>query len=183
MRFTSVWTTARIEPTTSDSTRQHPDRRTPVVTLERQGDHEHPQHGGERGRLADRGHERGDVVRRTLVDVGRPHVERHGRHLEAESDDQQGDAGQHRAGRHRRATPWSANERDDLADVGRAGAAVDERDAVQEERRGEAAEHEVLDARLLARRAVAVGGGEHVRAPATASRDRGTARSGRSPKP
>ncbi len=51
---------------------------------------------------------------------------------------------------------------DDLADVGGAGAAVEQRDPVEEERRREAAEHEVLHAALLAPAAAPIGGGEHV---------------------
>ena len=68
-------------------------------------------------------------------------------------------------------------------EVRRAGRAVDEGDAVEEERRREAAEDEVLHPALLALRAAPVAGGQHVEAPATSSRARGTGRSGRWPAP
>ena len=73
---------------------------------------------------------------------------------------------------------------DHLADVRRARAAVDERDAVEEERRREPAEHEVLDARLRRSAIAAPVARRRARtARATASRGRGTARSGRWPTP
>ena len=50
----------------------------------------------------------------------------------------------------------------DAGEVGRAGRAVDERDAVEEHRRRERAEQEVLEAGLLRREAPAVERGEHV---------------------
>ena len=46
---------------------------------------------GERRRLHRRGHEGGHDRRRAFVGVGRPHVERHGRDLEAEADGEQAD--------------------------------------------------------------------------------------------
>ena len=50
----------------------------------------------------------------------------------------------------------------DAGEVGRAGPAVDERDAVEEHRRRERAEQEVLEPGLLRRGAAAVERGEHV---------------------
>ena len=46
-------------------------------------------HGGELGRGGEEG---GDRRRRALVDVGRPHVERHGGDLEGEADQQEHEA-------------------------------------------------------------------------------------------
>ena len=57
---------------------------------ERQEGHvEHPEERGERRHLRPGRHERRHARRRPLVGVGRPHVERHRRHLEAEADGQQ----------------------------------------------------------------------------------------------
>ena len=127
--------------------RQHPHDRTPIVAVERQRHDEHADHRRERRGLADRCHERRHRCRGALVHVRCPHVERGGRHLEAEADHQQCDA------RHRQrlVVEWchrALEHAHDLADVGRARGAVDEGDAVEEERRREATEHEVLDARL-----------------------------------
>ena len=106
---------------------------------------EDPQQPGERPRLGHRGHEAGDRGRRALVDVGRPHVEGHGGDLEAEPDEQQGQpteqdpVGDHHVLR---------QEVGDLGQVGGAGGAVGERDAVDEHGRGESAQHEVLEGGL-----------------------------------
>ena len=130
--------------------------------------------------LADRRHERRDVGGRTLVDVGRPDVERHRRHLERRA--------RRSAGRCRRAPAilvvddhavWNDSMISPM--LVDSGAAVDQRDAVEEERRGETAEHEVLDAGLLAGRRRSDRTPPARRAPATVSRGRGTARSGRWP--
>ena len=59
-----------------------------------QVDHEDAHEAGERRGFHPHRHERGHRRRRALVDVGRPHVERHGGHLEAEADQQQADAEQ-----------------------------------------------------------------------------------------
>ena len=90
--------------------------------------------------------------RRALVHVGRPHVERHGGDLEAEADEQQRDAGEHQrvVALDRRRRPWSATPRPISEMFVVPTGAVDQGDAVEEERRREAAEHEVLDAGLLA---------------------------------
>ena len=89
MRFTSVCTTAAID---ADEQRQHrepEDRGPPVDLVEVERADEDAQQRRERGRLGRRRHERGDRRGRALVDVGRPHVERRGRDLEAEADEQQ----------------------------------------------------------------------------------------------
>jgi hypothetical protein len=53
---------------------------------------EHADQRGEPGRF-DRGRHEGRYRRgRAVVDVRRPHVERHGRHFEPEPDEQQSDA-------------------------------------------------------------------------------------------
>ncbi len=70
------------------------DDRLPVGVQRAEGRDEHPQQRGEPADLGHRGHEARDRRGRALVDVGRPHVERDGRHLEGEADQQQPQAGQ-----------------------------------------------------------------------------------------
>ena len=115
----------------------------------------------ERTDLDDRGHEAGDRRRRPLVDVGRPEVERHRRDLEGEADEQQGAAGVEQAGAQQ---DVPAEEVRDRRQVRRARRAVDQGRAVDEDRRGEPAEQEVLQRGLRGRRAMPVEGDEHVEA-------------------
>ena len=93
-----------------------------------------------------RGHEPGRGRRRSLVDVGRPHVERHRRDLEAEADEEQRRA--RRAARRSEVRTLRARKAAISAEVRRARGAVGEGDAVDEDRRGERAEDEVLHRRL-----------------------------------
>ena len=72
----------------------HPHRRLPVAAQRPEGGDEHPQQRREPARLGHGGHEAGDRAGRALVDVGRPQMEGHGRHLEPEAHQQQGHAGQ-----------------------------------------------------------------------------------------
>ncbi len=60
------------------------------------------QQQGEHGALGDGGHEGRHRRRRALVDVGRPHVERHDAELEADADDDQGEAADQQRGLGRR---------------------------------------------------------------------------------
>ena len=46
-------------------------------------------HGGDLGRGGEEG---GDRRRRAFIDIGRPHVERHGRHLEGKAGDDEDEA-------------------------------------------------------------------------------------------
>ncbi len=131
----------------------------PVEPVQREGQEEHPQEPGEAGHLHGRGHEPGDGRGGTLVDVGRPGVERHRRHLEAEADDQQHDAAEQQQVV---AEGVGGEEVGDLDQVGRARGAVAEGDAVQEERRREATQHEVLDGGLARADPAGVHAGEDV---------------------
>ena len=106
---------------------------------------EDPDDHREGGGLGAHGHERSYGNRRALVDVGRPHVEGSGGHLEGEADSHEDDAEQDQRIRARRL----AQALGDLGDDGRARAAVDERHAVEHERAGEPADEEVLGRRLL----------------------------------
>ena len=72
--------------------REDPDHFAPVGAERFEGRQEDADERGEGRRLDAGGHEPGDRRRRALVGVGRPHVERHRRHLEREADDQQSHA-------------------------------------------------------------------------------------------
>ena len=75
-------------------------------------------------------------------------MERHGRHLEREADEQQAEREQlHRRRRHR----LRGNQAADAVETRAAGHAVGERDAVEEERARERAEQEIFERRLGAR--------------------------------
>ena len=101
---------------------------------------------GELGRAADQERRRRG---RALVDIGHPHVERHGAELEAEAgDDEDRAQNQHR--------PVDLAVGDGLEDVGdreRAGRAVHHGQAVEEKAARQRTEHEVLH-RRFGRRAV-----------------------------
>ena len=138
---------------------QRHDDRAPVGAVDRERHQEDPQERREPGDLGGRRHERGDRAGCALVDVGRPHVERHRRDLEPEADDQQRDAGEQRAVLVERVPGEEAR---DPGEGGGAGRAVHQRHAVEEDRRREGAEHEVLDAGFLRREAAAVECHQHV---------------------
>jgi hypothetical protein len=124
--------------------RNHPEQHRPVGVQAAEAVQEHPDERREARRFHGDGHERGDGGGGTLVDVRRPHVERHRRDLEPERDHEHRDAGQqHRArggGRHRRG---------DLVEPERPGRSIDERDAVEQESGRERAEQEVLHRRFV----------------------------------
>ena len=129
------------------------------------GDARERRHGGahedgDAGDLGRRGEERGHRRRRALVDVRRPHVERHRRNLEAEADEQehqpehQADAGA--------ALRRQIRDFGDAGEADRAGEAVDQRGAVEQHARRQRAQHEILQARFRRLGAVAVEGGDDV---------------------
>ena len=123
--------------------------------LERLGhdanEHRHGRHLG-RGREEGR-HRR----RRALVDVGRPHVERHGGDLE-------GDAGQHEDEAENQAERGAVRlERGgDLRKLDMSREAVDQRHAVEQHARRQSPEHEILQAGLRRADALAIDGGDDV---------------------
>ena len=115
----------------------------PCGPLER--DVDHPEQRAERGHLRAGRHERGDRGRCTLVHVRGPDVERYRRRLEQQADREQREAQVQQ-------DPVVGRGLDRLVDRGEVdlpGVPVDHRDAEQEERRGERAEQEVLQRRLL----------------------------------
>ena len=142
--------------------RQGVEHRAPVVDAAGEREHEHPQDAGEAGGLGGRGHEARHRRGRPLVHVGRPRVERGGRHLEAQAHEQQREAGQQQAAALLQRQHVAVEEQADVGQVRGAGGAVHERHAVEEEGRREGAEHEVLDRRLLRPDVTAVAGGQHV---------------------
>ena len=113
----------------------------------------------DRGDLRRHREEGGDRRRRAFVDVGRPHVERHGGDLEGEADDGEDDADEEadRHGLRRRGERLR-----DGRELGRAGKAVDRASAVEHHPGGERAEDEVFEARLGRAGAVALEGGDDV---------------------
>ena len=106
------------------------------------------------GRGGEEGRHRG---RRALVDVGRPHVERHRGDLEGEAGEHEDEAEDEAD----RAWPLRAPRRSPAKDEC-AGEAVDQRRAVEEHAGGERAEHEILQAGLGRPGVVAMDGGDDV---------------------
>jgi hypothetical protein len=74
--------------------REHREDRHPPGAQPRERDEVEAQQQRERGGLGRGGHERGDVRRRALVDVGRPEVERDERDLERDTDGDEHEAGE-----------------------------------------------------------------------------------------
>ncbi len=125
-----------------------------------------------------RGEEGRDRRRRAFIDVRRPHMERHGRDLEAEAGEQEDDA-------------------EDQPDIGRtalrrgvgnagkahrAGKAVDQRGAVKQHARRQRAEHEIFQARPRSSADSRDGWRRRRKAAGSSIRGRDKARSGRPPR-
>ena len=127
--------------------REHP---LPVRLRGLQRGAEQREHERERRRLRGRRDVGGDGQRGALVRVRRPHVERYGRGLETEAGDEEREAEQEG-----RSANHTALERRGDGVVGRrAGGAVDEAQAVEQHRRGDAAEQHVLQPSLAGPRVV-----------------------------
>ena len=115
----------------------------------------HPREHRQRRDFRRGGKERGHRRRRALIDVGRPHMERHRRDLEAEPGEQEhqaeheADAAGLRGGR-------------DAGKADGAGEAIDQRGAVQQHARRQRAQHEILQAGFGRLRIIAVARGDHV---------------------
>ena len=153
-RFMSVCVTESTEPTTIVS---RATRTSALVHSQRAGvetDVGQAQDRAERGSLGARGHEAGDRRRGALVDVGRPCVERHRTDLEEQADEDEERARDEQAV-HRQRT--GGDRLAEVAEVDRAGVAVEQGRAEEEERRAERAEQEVLERRLLREQAAAAG--------------------------
>jgi hypothetical protein len=115
---------------------------------------EHPEEGCEGGNLANRAHEGCDWCGRTLVHIGCPGVEWHERHFEGKADEQHCNTGKEQCAVV--AGVLAGKRGADGGEIGAAGAAEHEGDAIQEEGRRETAEDEVFEARFPALCAVAV---------------------------
>ena len=133
--------------------------------------HEHR----DRGDLRRGGEERRHRRRRALVDVGRPHVERHGRDLEAEAREQEHEAESEPDA----ALPGGLR---DAGEAHRAGEAVDQRGAIEQHPGRQRAEHEVFQARLGRAHASRGCSPPPRRAQGSSVRARDRARSGRRPR-
>ena len=116
------------------------DQAGPLVDDLAEGLFQGAQHERDGGDLGRRAHEGGDGGGGALVDVRRPHVERHGRQLEGEAGDDENDADDE-AGRRGLRRGQHAGQ---LGELHRAGEAVGERDAVEQQARGERAQDEVF---------------------------------------
>src|SRR5580692_4263654 len=115
--------------------RENPEGPEPVTGSGIDG-RENAQQQGEGGGFGAGGKERGDGRGRAFVDVGRPNLERRSGDFEAEADENQGQAKtQQHAGR------IGGGQ---VLQVGAATDAVDERNAVEEEGRGEGAEQKIF---------------------------------------
>ena len=110
-----------------------------VVTTARQ--QEHPQDPRESSNLRRRGEEGSHGRGRALIDVRRPLMERHGRDLEREPDQDEQYADAEQPGP-------QGKRRGHAGKIRRSRRAVDQRDAVQEEPGRERAQQEVLQGRL-----------------------------------
>ena len=121
---------------------EHRDGDRPEMLLGGERRDQQAQHHCEGRGLRRRRHEAGHRSRRALVHVRRPHVERRGRGLEAEADEQHREpADEQRVA----AQVLRRGRRGDLLEADLAGGAVDERRAEEQDRRAEAADDEVLE--------------------------------------
>src|SRR6185437_2594483 len=120
--------------------RQPPQDRYPVAAQEREGSEGDAQQNGEGSGFGAGGHERDDGGGRAFVDIGRPDVERRSGNLEGEADDDHCHADVEQ-----RLRLTVVDGGGDVGDARAAGGAVDQRDSVEEEGRGEGAEKEILE--------------------------------------
>ncbi len=104
------------------------------------------------------GEERRHRRRRALVDVWCPHVEGRRRDLEREADDHE----HHADDGPRRGLGGRGQRSGQSGEIHRAGEAVNQRDAVEQQPGGKRAEHEILEPGLGRAQLVAGEGGEHV---------------------
>ena len=110
---------------------------------------------GERSDLGGGGKKRRHRRRRALIDVGRPHVERHRRNLEAEPREQE-----HQAEHEADATGLRGGS--DAGKADGAGEAVDQGGAIEQHARRQRTEHEILQPGLDRLRVVPIAGGDHI---------------------
>ena len=122
-----------------------------------EGDDDGPHQHAHRRHLGRRGEEGRHRRRRALIDVRRPHVERHGRDLEGEAGDQEDEAEDQPDRGHGRAIDGG-----DAGEGDGAGEAVDQRGAIEQHAGGQRAEDEIFQPRLGRAGVVAVDGGDDI---------------------
>lgn len=130
-------------------------KREPHAAQRREYRQDEAQEHGESRRLRPHGEERGDRRGRSLVDVGRPHVERYHRQLEEDA----GKDERHADDAERREELRAAHDRRKAQAARRA---VDEADAEEEDRGRRRAQDEVLDRRLARKRIALAESDEHI---------------------
>ncbi len=140
---------------------EHRHRRGPILDTGAEGDGKYPGRGGEAGHLGGRCEETGDSARRPLIHVGGPHVERRRRHLEGETHDQERHSGEEDALPEQES---AVEEGTHSGDRHGAGGGEGEGDPVEEHRRGERPEQEVLESGLVGVGTLPGEAGEHVQA-------------------
>ena len=107
---------------------------------------ENPEKGGEGRHLRPHRHERRHRRRGALVDIRRPHVEGHGRHLEAQAHDDKAQPDEkYRPPRGR----MGGEPPGDIHQIQRTGRPVDECHPVEQKTRGKRAEKEILHRGLV----------------------------------
>ena len=158
MRFTLSWMSAATFPQIIVSAADTPTSQIHEGARRREAAQEDAQEHRERGGLRAHRHERGDRRGGALVDVRRPDVERHRRDLEQEAAGQQRDP--HGGRRRGLSATEDAGER---REVERPGRAVDQRQPVEQDPRGQRSEHEVLRGGLVRLDLAAEVPGEDVR--------------------
>ena len=158
MRTTLVWRRAMRLPTVIEAAERTQIIGCVHVVAPEEADEHELHEGHEAGGLRRGGQEGGDRCRRALVGVGRPGVEGHGRDLEGEPDDHEHDG--HAHDRHR--VVHGVDLVADLHEHGGAGEPVDQRHAVEHDRRGEDTHQVVLETGLVAAQVALAPGGEHV---------------------
>ena len=137
--------------------RDGPQHRPPLVLERRHGDVEQAQQRAERGGLGGGRHERDDGGGRALVHIGYPRSERHRADLEQQGDSHQGGAEEGQCGVLR----TGSNRFSDTGEAQSAGVAVQQRHAVEEERRRERPQQKVFQRRLLGEQSPVPGQAAH----------------------
>ena len=108
------------------------------------------------GDLRRGGEKRGDRRRRTFIDVGRPHVERHGRHFEGETDHEEDEA------ENDACRGSGGDRRGDAGKCHGAGKSIEQRGAVEHHSRRQRAKHEIFEPGFGSTHVVAVEGGDDI---------------------
>ena len=138
---------------------KHPGRVVPRRVRGSEPVEQQPCESGERCGLHAGRHERSVRCRRTFVHIRRPHVKRDGCNLEREAHEQQCQSAHQQW---IRAEIARLDDRGHLCEVRRAGRAVHQRHAVQQEASRECAEQEILQRGLGGACPAAIKPGEHV---------------------